>query len=480
MSKRLLTVMLLAVMVAAACGRDSETSAGDTGTSDGQSVTTAGGSGGGSPLDEGAFGDLGVVCAPAAKGKANADGSDPGVTADSIQIGTFADPGFQGSLGLDQELFDTAEAFTKWCNDHGGINGRKIDLKERDSAVLQFQQRVIEACDQGDFFVVGGGAVFDDTGQSDRLACGLPAIPGFTVTPAASESDLQVQPVPIPNDQLPFGQFRYLFKQFPDTKNAIGVFGASVQTVATVAKRNKEALLANGANIVYEGTYNANGETSWRPFLEAMHNAGVKGLYWAGEPAKLSSLLAEAASLDISFDWVATDPNNYDPSLLTVGTATDGVYLRAAFYPFLDPAQAKQNPATQQYLDLMKQYKPDGKIAYLGVQGLSAWLLFAKAASECGADLSRDCVWKHARAITEWTGGGLHAKHDLKTGDASDCTTVLEVKGQKFQVAKGFTPNNDIYSCDPKNVVPLTGDYGSGTKCPNPAYATDPKPSTCA
>ena len=249
--------MLLAVMVAAACGRDSETSTGDTSTSDGQSATTAAGSGGGSPLDEGAFGDLGVVCAPAAKGKANADGSDPGVTADSIQIGTFADPGFQGSLGLDQELFDTAEAFTKWCNDHGGINGRKIDLKERDAAVLQFQQRVIEACDQGDFFVVGGGAVFDDTGQSDRLACGLPAIPGFTVTPAASESDLQVQPVPIRNDQLPFGQFRYLFKKFPDTKNAIGVFGASVQTVATVAKRNKEALLANGAKIVYEGTYNA-------------------------------------------------------------------------------------------------------------------------------------------------------------------------------------------------------------------------------
>ena len=480
MSKRLLTVMLLAVMVAAACGRDSETSAGDTGTSGGQSVTTAGGSGGGSPLDKGAFGDLGVVCAPAAKGKANADGSDPGVTADSIQIGTFADPGFQGSLGLDQELFDTAEAFTKWCNDHGGINGRKIDLKERDSAVLQFQQRVIEACDQGDFFVVGGGAVFDDTGQSDRLACGLPAIPGFTVTPAASESDLQVQPVPIPERPAPVRPVPLPVQAVPRDEERDRRVRRSVQTVATVAKRNKEALLANGANIVYEGTYNANGETSWRPFLEAMHNAGVKGLYWAGEPAKLSSLLAEAASLDISFDWVATDPNNYDPSLLTVGSATDGVYLRAAFYPFLDPAQAKQNPATQQYLDLMKQYKPDGKIAYLGVQGLSAWLLFAKAASECGADLSRDCVWKHARAITEWTGGGLHAEHDLKTGDASDCTTVLEVKGQKFQVAKGFTPNNDIYSCDPKNVVPLTGDYGSGTKCPNPAYATDPKPSTCA
>jgi hypothetical protein len=26
----------------------------------------------------------------------------------------------------------------------------------------------------------------------------------------------------------------------------------------------------------------------------------------------------------------------------------------------------------------------------------------------------------------------------------------------------------------------LHGDYGTGAKCPNPAYADDPKPSTCA
>ena len=399
MSKRLLTVMLLAVMVAAACGRDSETSAGDTGTSDGQSVTTAGGSGGGSPLDEGAFGDLGVVCARRRERQGERRRVRSGVTADSIQIGTFADPGFQGSLGLDQELFDTAEAFTKWCNDHGGINGRKIDLKERDSAVLQFQQRVIEACDQGDFFVVGGGAVFDDTGQSDRLACGLPAIPGFTVTPAASESDLQVQPVPIPNDQTPVRPVPLPVQDSSPTRRTRSASSARrCRRWRPSRKRNKEALLANGANIVYEGTYNANGETSWRPFLEAMHNAGVKGLYWAGEPAKLSSLLAEAASLDISFDWVATDPNNYDPSLLTVGPRPTACTCAPRSTRSSTPPRRSRTRRPQQYLDLMKQYKPDGKIAYLGVQGLSAWLLFAKAASECGADLSRDCVWKKARA----------------------------------------------------------------------------------
>ena len=125
------------------------------------------------------------------------------MTADSLQVSTFSDPGFQGRLGLNQELFDTADAFTSWCNEHGGIHGRKIVLEKRDAKLAEYQQRVIEACDQGDFFMVGGGAVFDDTGQQDRLACGLPAIPGYVVTPAAIEADLSIQPVPIPNNEDP-------------------------------------------------------------------------------------------------------------------------------------------------------------------------------------------------------------------------------------------------------------------------------------
>ena len=125
-------------------------------------------------LDEGAFGDLGVLCQEAPEGETLAAGTDPGVTADSIQVSTFSDPGFPGRLGLNQEMFDTAEAFTNWCNEHGGINGRQIVLKLRDAKLTEFQQRVIEACDEGDFMSVGGGAVFDDTGQTDRLACGAP------------------------------------------------------------------------------------------------------------------------------------------------------------------------------------------------------------------------------------------------------------------------------------------------------------------
>jgi ABC-type branched-subunit amino acid transport system substrate-binding protein len=476
---RLLAIASVLVLVVAACGRSGESTKGDNGGNGGQtSDTTASSDEQG--LAQGAFGDLGVLCKPAPKGQKAPSTSDPGVTADSIQVSTFSDPGFQGRLGLNQEMFDTAEAFSKWCNDKGGINGRKIVLKERDAKLTEFQQRVIEACDEGDFFSVGGGAVFDDTGQADRLKCGLPIIYGYAVTAVAADADLSIQPVPNPGNEQPIGAMKYIAKTFPDTTQNVGVFTGQLETTKVVAERNKEAMDQLGWKVVYDGAYNPAGEQSWRPFLEPMRNQGVKGLYWVGEPTNLSKFLSEAASLDIKFDWVLADANHYDAQTTSIGTAADGVYVRTAFYPFLDKAQAKKNPATQQYLDLIDQYDPGGKIANLGAQGLSAWLLFAKAANECGADLTRDCVWAKAQAITEWTGGGLHAPQNLKTKKASNCYALLKVEGGKFVLDTGIKPTDGIYNCDKGNVATLTGNYGTGAKCPNAAYADDPKPSNCS
>ena len=472
---RMLALASALVLVVAACGRDSESTNADEG---GSSSTTAAAESEG--LDAGAFGDLGVLCQGAPDGETLKAGTDPGVTADSIQVSTFSDPGFTGRLGLNQEMFDTAEAFTSWCNEHGGINGRKIVLKERDAKLTEFQQRVIEACDEGDFMSVGGGAVFDDTGQTDRLACGLPIVYGYAVTATAADADLAIQPIPNPGNQQPIGAMKYLEKAFPGSTDAVGIFTGAIETTQVVAARNKEAMTQLGWKTVYEGTYNPQGEPTWRPFLEPMRNNGVKGLYWVGEPTNLSKLLSEAASLGIKFDWILTDANHYDAQVTSVGDAADGTYVRTAFYPFLDPAAAAENPASAQYLDLIDRYDPGGKIANLGAQGLSAWLLFAKAANECGADVTRDCVWEKAKAIDEWTGGGLHAPQNLKTGDASNCFALLKVEGGKFVPEDAIEPTDGIFNCADGNVAKLTGDYGTGAKCPNPAYATDPKPSNCS
>ena len=153
------------------------------------------------PVEEatsaGDFGDLKGVCGPGDASGATAQG----VTDDAIQVGTIADPGFVGRPGLNQEIFDAAEVFTSWCNEAGGINGRKIEGVERDAKLTEYKQRVTESC-QEDFMLVGSGGVFDETGQEERLGCMLPEIAGFQVSPEARDSDLAVRPVPAAIDEL--------------------------------------------------------------------------------------------------------------------------------------------------------------------------------------------------------------------------------------------------------------------------------------
>jgi len=468
-------VFVIVLMVATACGRgdDSASGSGDDDSNNTAAAPTT------AADTTGNFGDLEHVCGPAPSGETNTK-ADVGVTANSIQVSTVSDPGFSGRPGLNQELFDSADAFTKWCNDQGGINGRQLNLKKRDAKLTEFQQRVIEACQEGDFMMVGGGAVFDDTGQKERLACGLPTVAGYVVTGQAAAADLTYQPVPNPIDKLSIGDYKYLDKKFDSSVTSkIGVMTGAIATTVEVAKRNEEAIKDLGWKIVYRSQYNPQGETTWRPFAEGLKSAGVKGLVWVGEPVNLANLLKAVSDIGYKLDFVRSDANHYDSLLISEGgPAVEGTYVRSVFYPFLDDAEAKKNPATEQYREIVKKYVPKGKIAYLGVQGFSGWLLFAKAASECGADLTRDCMWEKIGQIKDWTGGGLHAAQDVADSAPGDCFALEQVKGGKFVLAD-IDPNQGIYSCDSSYILGLKGNYGAGTKCPNPKYANDPKPSNC-
>ncbi|MCZ7537027.1 MAG: ABC transporter substrate-binding protein [Acidimicrobiia bacterium] len=466
----------MAGLLAAACGRgDDDEATGSTDPGETTSPTTGG------PAQEaaGVFADLGAICGPTPEGMTLGE-PDVGVTAESVQVGTISDPGFSGRPGLNQELFDTAAAFTQWCNAAGGINGRRIELRERDAKLTEHQGRMIDACEEGDFMLVGGGGVFDDQGQKERLACGLPQIPGYVVTASAIESDLTVQPVPNPVYSLPIGDLRWLGEQYPEATKKIGLLVLGVASTIAVAERYEEALAKLGWEVVYNEQYNAAGEVSWRGYAEGLKSSGARGVIWLGEPVNLAAVRKAMDEIEYHPDFVRTDANHYDDLLLSEGgSAVDNTFIRGTIYPFLDPELAAQNPATQAMLDIMAEYEPGGKVAYLGVMGFSGWLLFAKSATECGADLTRDCLWEKVQAVTDWSGAGLHAPQDLASRTASGCFMVIEARDGEF-VLPDIGADEGIYRCDPDDTLALTGDYGEGAKCENPAFADDPKPSNCA
>ena len=128
-------------------------------------------------LAHGTWPGIGTVCENGPGGGATARG----VSAHSIDIATFADPGNSADPGLNEEFFQLAGAFAKWCNAAGGIDGRTIVVHDRDAALVNAGQATEEACQQ-DFMGVGGGLVLDQSAVPVRVGCGLGDIPAYVVS----------------------------------------------------------------------------------------------------------------------------------------------------------------------------------------------------------------------------------------------------------------------------------------------------------
>ena len=458
--RRLFALLAVLGLVAAGCGGDrGEDESG--GVSDGGSTDTTEAASGGA----GDFGDLTGVCGPNAGGGTVAD--DPaetqGVTADTITVGTVSDPGFEGRPGLNQELFDTADAFVAWCNEAGGINGKQLEVNLHDAAITEYQPVMAEACET-DFGIIGSGAVQDNFWPDSGASCGLIDIAGFSVTPEKAGLAGQdvvaarsVQPVPNPVDEFPVGAASILSDEFPDAGDRVGILNADLDTLVTQAARVKEAYESIGFTVVHEATYNVLGEANWAPFAAAVEEAGVTFLTFVGEGENLA--LFQQALDEIGYDVEVTlqDANFYDPTYLEAGgAATEGTFLRNAFWPF---EEAADNPATAQYIEQVEAI--DGKVALLGAQAWSAWLLFAQSARDCDLadDLTRSCVLEAAASVTEWTGGGLHATTNPGANEGPDCTLVLQVQDGAFV---RYAPTDEDYACDPAYVAHLEGDFAVG------------------
>src|SRR3954447_14357026 len=165
--------------------------------------------------DVGAFGTLGAVCGPgSAKGA-----TDTGVTDSAIHVGSIADVGWSVAPGLLQPIFDASDAFVSWCNEAGGINGRKLVLDKRDSAYSNYLPQIQKSC-SADLAVVSMG-ILDDTGVNAWEKCGLLNFTAATVGPKAAVAKNMFPMTPIPADQQTIGGFHLFFEQHPDWAKAV-------------------------------------------------------------------------------------------------------------------------------------------------------------------------------------------------------------------------------------------------------------------
>jgi ABC-type branched-subunit amino acid transport system substrate-binding protein len=442
----LLAVFAVCTLVAAGCGdRGEDESAEDTG---GTGTTAA------PEAAPGDFGDLQGVCGPN-EGGGEVPTGDPaetqGITADTITVGTVADPGFEGRPGLNQEIFDAGTAFVEWCNAAGGINGKQLELNLRDAAVTEYQPVLQQSCEE-DFGIVGSGAVTDNFWPTVGAACGLIDIAGFSVTPekggTAGRDPIEarsVQPVPNPADRFQVGSYQVLDADFPGASEHTGIVYGDLDTTIVQKDKVRTALEDIGFTVVDEIPYNILGEANWAPFAQTLSDDGVQFFHMVGEGENFALLLQAMEEVGYRPEVMAMEANFYDPGWIeAAGPAADGVFVRTVFWPF---EEADQNPATQLYIDNVNAI--DGKVASLGAQSTSAWLLFATAARDCDLDndLTRSCVLEHAASVTDWTGGGLHAPTNPGSNEPPPCGLILQVENgafTRYYPDEGFSCFDDL------------------------------------
>jgi ABC-type branched-subunit amino acid transport system substrate-binding protein len=433
----------VALAGAAACGRSGSAEPAASKSGGASASATAG------KAAAGSFGTLKNICGPG-----NAKGATArGVTNTEINLSTFSDTGNSIQPGLEHEFFDTGDAFVKWCNDAGGINGRKIVLHKRDAKLFNSASVVLEAC-QGDFMEVGGGTALDDATVKPRLACGLGDIPAYHVSPSAVTAPLQVLIGGAPSTQAFVGPFRALAAQTPSIKEHTAVYVNNLASIAPQGKRARAGLEKAGFTVKDFQEFPQN-VPNWRPYLSVSKNAGSQLIYVTGIP-NYSPFFAAFQDIGYAPKSLLFTPDLYKSAFSDAYAAAvnpPATYVYANYIPF---EMADSNPTVQQAVDLLTTTTTRKDLSGFSQLSLSAWLLWADSATACGSNLTVKCVLDKAAQHQDWDAGGLGAPFNTDPAKLSysQCFLLMKLTKTGFEYDKAATaPNTGLFNCDPKNIV---------------------------
>ena len=219
-----------------------------------------------------------------------------------------------------------------------------------------------------DFAIVGSGAVQDNFWPTTGAACDLIDIAGFSVTPEkaglAGQDPVEarsVQPVPNAGDRFQVGAFLMVDEAAPEARDRAGIVYADLDTLIFRKDQVIDALEQVGFTFVHEATYNLLGESNWGPSPPPSRRTEVQFLHFVGEGENFALLAQAMDEIGYRPELMLMETNLYDEGWVeAAGASAEGMFVRTVFWPF---EEADQNPATQQYLDLLEAQGRQGRPA---------------------------------------------------------------------------------------------------------------------
>jgi ABC-type branched-subunit amino acid transport system substrate-binding protein len=325
---------------------------------------------------------FGVAALAIAMGAARAE---PGVSKDTIKLGSYL-PLQSGLAAGATQMKEGTEAYFKWVNDNGGVNGRKIDwIVENDSYNPQQTVAVVKKLvDRDDVF-----AIVSTLG---------------TVTNLAVLPFLHQRGVPVIN---PAGGHINLNK--PKDKNVFGILPLSSEIGESMADYALNKLGAKKIAIFFQndqfGKDQRDGAVEYlkkknmAPAAEASYvpadvdiSAQVIALRQAQPDAVLLAVIPKHGSLFMKeaqkLGWkpkVVGHNTMADPVVIDLaGDALEGIYVN-----LMTAVDSMDTPQVKQANEILARYSPKTKPGYYPYLGMAGAKIFVEGAKKAGPDLTR-------------------------------------------------------------------------------------------
>jgi ABC-type branched-subunit amino acid transport system substrate-binding protein len=367
-----------------------------------------------------------VVGAGALAGPAGAQGtssSAPGVTANSITVGSISDISAP-IAGLFEGAKVGTQAYFAMINSQGGVNGRKLIVNGMDSAfssgtVTNDAQNIAA----NDFAIVGGFSLLDGAEQAAVDTNKVPMITQ-TLDPKLDLDPNLYNPIPVVNGGEAIGPFKWLKSKYPQQIKAVGYIGSNSAATAVTAEHTFHNLTNSlGYNWVYDRDASFT-ETSFLPDMIKMKNSGVKMIMELTQQGAYISTMAQENKQEglnaVFFTGVSAYEKGFDP-----GASGNGALLTSVTALYMGE-DGKVIPAVKTFDHWAKVVDPQTQLDLYTLYGWISAQLFVQALRNAGTNPTRASLDAQLNKITSFNANGLIATQNPAQKIPGKCWIAAE------------------------------------------------------
>jgi ABC-type branched-subunit amino acid transport system substrate-binding protein len=364
---------------------------------------------------------------------AGAASSAPGVTANSITVGTISTQ--TGVLASNfGSLIYGEKAYFNYINAQGGVNGRKINYQyalDDGGNPTTFNQLANTLINQDHVFAVTGvGTAFFS--PSLFVQSGIPTY-GYNVTGNWA---------PAPNLFAAGGSVQYYPAGAPSVgfvsrkthSSSLGFLAYGIAASADACQGEQNALQSAGYHISYSDLKVSYPGTTVATDVQRMRQSGTNMIVSCMDVQGNVTMARAVKQYGLKATQLWFNGNDAQ-TLAQNKSLMQGIYFNISHVPFTAPLSLY--PGLKLYETQMKKYAPKYEFDEVAIQGWESAALFVQGVKMAGNNLTQQAVIDADNSLTSFTAGDLIAPINWKdaghTGHAPPyCSAFIKVVGNQY------------------------------------------------